>query len=877
MRIANAASLVLLSSLLNPCLHGAALGGQRPNILLLAIDDLRPEIGCYGAHHVQTPNINHLAEAGVLFERAYCQQAVCNPSRTSLMTGLRPDTTGVTGNHVHFRDKHPNVVTLPQYFMNHGYHGWHLGEHGLWGKNMGYSMRTDRWRYTEWITRAAGDIVARELYDHDNDPEKRVNIAGKPEHAKLIAKLSRRLAKGQGWRNRSVRHTSTKTKSDAVPATMHTGFEESPVGPIRTLPGQAGVWTATEGHAAIHAAHRRTGKHSLHLLGGDDRIIQFTPKIKNKSVYQLSFWAERWTRKKPFAFRVEKFSHGKWQEIYHGDRDIKVGGFLTHVRIDVSDPAVEMFRFRANTPPKSGVLIDDLAIAASLPMSVSRATTEQPALPALIGCPNNPIARIRVDVTGNSGASPVIENLAIHCRGTTALADVERIRIFYTGDKPRITARGNPDCFAGSKQFGESKRPGLTLNFHGRQKLIAGENYFWVSFQLKASANIDHLFDAGCEQVDVAGGPSLHPDVPHPEGAQRSGVAVRKRGDAGVHTYRIPGLASTNQGTLIGVYDIRRRSGGDLPGDIDIGMSRSTDGGRTWEPMQVIMDMGSDPKWSFDGIGDPSVLVDRETSTIWVAATWSHGNRSWRGSGPGLRPLETGQFILVRSDDDGKTWSRPINITSQIKRPEWCFLLQGPGKGITMRNGALVFPAQFQDTPANKRLPRSSIIFSRDHGESWNIGTGAFDDTTEAQVVELKPGVLMLNCRYNRQGHRVVMITHDMGNTWQEHPSSRTALIEPGSCMASLINVDQELGLTTSGRLLFSNPNSSQGRQRITIKGSENQGETWPVSKQLLLDSGACAGYSCMSMIDAETVGILYEGSQAHMTFQRIKLSDILK
>ena len=111
------------------------------------------------------------------------------------------------------------------------------------------------------------------------------------------------------------------------------------------------------------------------------------------------------------------------------------------------------------------------------------------------------------------------------------------------------------------------------------------------------------------------------------------GVAVRQSGDDEVHTYRIPGLATTKKGTLIGVYDIRHRSGGDLPGDIDVGMSRSTDGGHTWEPMKAIMDMGNNPDFHYDGTGDPAVLVDQNTGSLWVAATWSHGNRSWRGSG----------------------------------------------------------------------------------------------------------------------------------------------------------------------------------------------------------------------------------------------------
>ncbi|MCA9082391.1 MAG: exo-alpha-sialidase, partial [Planctomycetaceae bacterium] len=171
------------------------------------------------------------------------------------------------------------------------------------------------------------------------------------------------------------------------------------------------------------------------------------------------------------------------------------------------------------------------------------------------------------------------------------------------------------------------------------------------------------------------------------------GIALRRGGDDGVHTYRIPGLATTNKGTLIAVYDVRRRNGGDLPGDIDVGMSRSTDGGRTWEAMQVIMDMGRDPKWAYDGIGDPAVLVDEVTGRIWVAAVWSHGRRAWHGSGKGMTPEQSGQLMLVHSDDDGKTWSKPLNITGQVKDPDWHYLLQGPGRGITMKDGTLVFAA----------------------------------------------------------------------------------------------------------------------------------------------------------------------------------------
>ncbi len=261
----------------------------------------------------------------------------------------------------------------------------------------------------------------------------------------------------------------------------------------------------------------------------------------------------------------------------------------------------------------------------------------------------------------------------------------------------------------------------------------------------------------------------------------------------------------------------------------------------------------------------------------------------WRASKPGMKSDETGQFILVKSTDDGKTWSEPVNITGQIKDPSWQLLLQGPGCGITLDDGTLVFPAQFKAdigkkaADGGKYTPHSTIIYSKDGGETWHIGTGAKPNTTEAQVVQLADGTLMLNMRddLNRKvkdetNGRAVAVTSDLGKTWKTHKSSNSALQEP-NCMASLISANTEVGGNVQQVLFFSNPDDKEERINMTIKASVDQGETWPKKYHVKLNENPGFGYSCLVMTDnGESVGILYEGVK-ELYFQKVPVSEILK
>ncbi len=374
-------------------------------------------------------------------------------------------------------------------------------------------------------------------------------------------------------------------------------------------------------------------------------------------------------------------------------------------------------------------------------------------------------------------------------------------------------------------------------------------------------------------------------------------VAVRKGGQDGVNTYRIPGLNCSNKGTLLAVWDNRIDSAVDLQGNIDIGLCRSLDGGQTWLPLQTVLDMGEwgDLPEKFNGVSDASVTVDRVTGRIWVAGLWMYGvldgkgqwtegltesSKNWvhqwhaRGSQAGFDPKQTSQFILSYSDDDGATWSEPINITEKTKREEWWLFAPAPGAGITLKDGTIVLPTQGRDA---KGKPFSNITYSKDRGETWVTSNPAHTNTTECAVVELPDGRLMLNMRDNRNSKekgdkngRAIFTTSDLGQTWQEHETSNGALIEP-VCMASLHRHDYK-GQTI---LFFCNPNTKEGRRNMTIQYSLDDGKTWNVGP--MIDGGYSYGYSCITSVDENTIGVLWEGSRSQMAFRAISIADILE
>jgi sialidase-1 len=523
--------------------------------------------------------------------------------------------------------------------------------------------------------------------------------------------------------------------------------------------------------------------------------------------------------------------------------------------------------------------------AADLEIKFSRAV-----LPVLAGESINHVGYVRV-IKKELSANQRLTGLSYSFSGTTCLNELESLALYECNSKGIINKN---KLFAISDVISENGDLRINIPIHS-------DTCYWAfSVKVKRCVSLSSKINFNCTEMSF-NNKVYYLGKTFAEGLQ-VGIPLRKAKQDGVNTSRIPGLITSTKGTLMAIYDARWDSGRDLQGDIDIALNRSEDGGQSWQPMQRVLDMkewGNLPE-KYNGVSDACILCDKNTGTIYIAGLWMHGvldavsgkwvegltqdSTRWihqwisKGSQPGFGVKETAQFLIIKSEDDGKTWSAPINITSLTKKKEWWLYAPAPGHGITLVDGTLVFPTQGRD---ENGIPFSNITYSKDGGKTWIASAPAYSNTTECMAVQLDNGDIMLNMRDNRNrgvkspNGRRVCVTSDLGKTWREHTSSYNALIEP-TCMAS---IHKHVYSDDQGRLksllVFFNPNSYNAREKLTLKFSFDDGKTWPEKYWVMVDEWGGAGYSCITSIDENTLGIIYEGSGAHLVFQQIKLKEL--
>ncbi len=334
-------------------------------------------------------------------------------------------------------------------------------------------------------------------------------------------------------------------------------------------------------------------------------------------------------------------------------------------------------------------------------------------------------------------------------------------------------------------------------------------------------------------------------------------------GNDGYHTYRIPAVVTTKGGALLAFCEGRANTRSDS-GDIDMLAKRSTDGGKSWSRQQLIWSDGTNT------CGNPAPVVDQETGIVWLLITWNDGADKENAIGY-RKARDTRRVFIVQSTDEGMTWSKPKEITSSAKRSDWGWYATGPVNGIQLTRGAhrgrLVIPANHSSLSTSTQVvTRSHVIFSDDHGQTWQIGGIEDEKTNESTLVEMADGSLLHNMRsYQGKNRRAVARSQDGGLTWSKVTLDET-LIEP-VCQASILRYSWPEA-TKPGIVLFSNPASTK-REKLTIRLSYDDGATWPVSR--MLHAGASA-YSCLVVLPDRTVGCLYESGEKN-PYEKIVLA----
>lgn len=340
-------------------------------------------------------------------------------------------------------------------------------------------------------------------------------------------------------------------------------------------------------------------------------------------------------------------------------------------------------------------------------------------------------------------------------------------------------------------------------------------------------------------------------------------VDVFHSGTEGYHTFRIPAIEASADGTLLAFAEARKYNAAD-PGmennHIDLVMKRSTDGGATWSALRVIEDPGE--RWS---AANPATVLDRTTGRLWLLYLRGKPGCNTYSARAGTDDVQT----LARwTADGGKTWSEPIDLTAvarDMNDPQWKVSVVGPGGGIQDRHGRLIFPV-WKNAPM-----QVFVIYSEDHGATWH--RGAFVPTKEPgdenQLVELSDGRLLMDFRQGRGPHRWLAESADHGKTWS---APRPGIAVTPVCCA-IERYWSRLAGDPADVILWTGP-KGPGRMNLVARLSYDEGRTFADERPIATGHAA---YSDLTRLPGKAVGVLWErGVQRgyqFITFTRLEPS----
>ena len=336
----------------------------------------------------------------------------------------------------------------------------------------------------------------------------------------------------------------------------------------------------------------------------------------------------------------------------------------------------------------------------------------------------------------------------------------------------------------------------------------------------------------------------------------------------GYPRFRIPSLVVTGAGTVLAICE-GRADGGGLQGNVDLVCRQSTDHGKTWSAVRVIADAGKDT------LGNPCAVVDRQTGHVWLAFTRSPGRfteaQITRGESEGST-----RVLVTHSEDDGRSWPEPRDITTATKKKGWTWYGTGPGGGIQLVDGRLLIPS-YHCGGRKGVVTKSHSIFSDDHGKTWQLGASAGAGNGECQALQKKDGSIYLSARTSGDGplERSIVLSSDRGASWSPKQFDKS-LFDP-HCEASLLALPSaSKEKLVQPTWLFCAP-AGPKRHDLTIRVSRDEGATWQPSCLLRKGNGQ---YTSMALLADGRLGVFYdcwEDDNYQLYFASVDMASILK
>ena len=463
-----------------------------------------------------------------------------------------------------------------------------------------------------------------------------------------------------------------------------------------------------------------------------------------------------------------------------------------------------------------------------------------------IGRANDNEVLLRAAVSfGGENASINDNSLSFSLQGTSDVDDVKSVKIYSTGTSPVFDNRDLQNAVLLA-----DVEPSLDVtDCQINAEIVSGVNYLWITVEMADDATEGNVIDAELYSVST---PSQTFEIvnPSPSGDREIILAhtlLFQPGDYNSTNYRIPGVITAKDGSIVAVTDKRKYNQGDLPEDIDIVCRRSTDGGHTWsEPYTIAQGTGYN-----HGFGDCVLAWTNDDNGL--IAGFVGGVGLWNST-----PSNPIRSYIARSYDNGQTWTEPEDITdfifgSNCVVPEhrtWRASFFGSGNGLITSTGRIMFVAAIRETTAQSLS--NYAVYSDDNGITWHVSGRASVSGDEAKVTELVDGRILMSIRHN--GKRWYNISNDGGETWQSSTSTWNDITAP-ACNGDMIRYTSVNQGFNKNRLLHSVPFGSS-RTDVSVYISYDEGETWPVRKCIVPYSSA---YSSLCVLPDGTIGLYVE------------------